>query len=293
MKVTGIGNIFQQKRNKKKESISFGTILEGFPTAVEIGISRNCNLRCSYCPNSSLKEKRPDIVMPMALFIKILKNLKAIGFKGFIHYHRFNEPSLVHVEDYIRETKKILPNAITELFTNGTLLDMERLKSLRKTPLDKIIVTQHQGVKKGFINRLDEIPDELLKNVVTKYGDEIDKVNRDGVLGHLEEPFSEPCYSIHTTLAIDSDGRVPLCTDDSQPRVILGDLKTETLEEIWNKPFSRDLREKLDKGDRKSIIICRDCDRTTENRILSADLSKNSALYRKELLLKTGSAHIK
>lgn len=293
MKINSFQNIFQQKRNKKRDFISFGTTLEGFPKTAEIGISRICNLKCPYCPNYFLKEKLPDTIMPMSLFEKILNNFKSIGFDGFIHFHRFNEPSKVNVEEYIRKTKEILPKAITELFTNGTLLNKERLESLQKTPLDKIIVTQQKGVKNGFIDRLKEIPDDLLGNVETKYWDELNLVNRAGVIERLKEPLSEPCYSIHTTFAVDSDGIVPICIDDYYRQVILGDLKQETIEEIWNKPSSRELIEKLDKGDRKDISVCKDCDRTLDNRASNADLSKNSALYRKHLLIKTGNAHIK
>lgn len=295
MKIIGLGNLFQQK-NKKNNKVSFGTTLDGFPGTIEAGISVRCNLRCSYCPNSLLEKTPPEVIMLMSLYEKMLKDLKAIDFDGTLHFHRFNEPLMQRVEDYIIKAKEFLPDIITELFTNGTLLTIDRLRSLRKTPLDRIIVTQQEGVTNGFIDRLDKIPEdvalELLGNVETKYWNELKFVNRAGVL-RLEEPLTVPCYSVHNTFAVDSDGRVPICIDDHGCKVVLGDLKTETIEKIWTKRSTRKLIKKLDKGDRKDIPVCKNCDRTVYNRANNADFSKNSALYRRRLLIETGSAHIK
>lgn len=292
MKVATLRNIFQQNRNKKENNIAFGTTIKGFPTTVEIGISKNCNLSCSYCPNHLLKKRTPDVVMSIDLFIKVLKDLKAIDYNGIICFHRFNEPLMVNVEQYIKMVKKYLPKAKTELFTNGTLLTKKRLKSLQRTLVDEMVVTQQEQTKIGFLDKLDKIPKYLLKNVKTKYGSELNLINRAGVFGELKELSKEPCYSIHTTFAIDSDGKVPLCIDDYFRKSVLGNVNTETIEEIWNKPASKEIRAKLDNGEKKDIVVCQNCDRIQEKRILSQDLSKNNALYRRLLLKKTGSAHL-
>lgn len=76
MKITALGGIFKQKRDEKNRS--FGTILKGFPSTVEAGISKNCNLKCPYCPNFTIVKKLPDVVMPMSLYEKMLKDLKAM-----------------------------------------------------------------------------------------------------------------------------------------------------------------------------------------------------------------------
>lgn len=280
-----------QKYNTKNNLVNFGTLLRGFPRNVEIGVSKNCNLKCSYCPNKFLKGNPPEQIMSMPLFIKILKDLKKMGYDGRFAFHRFNEPLLVEVEKYIRIAKEILPKITAELSTNGTLLDKSRLESLQKTPIDKIIVTQH--TKKGFIDRLDEIPDDLLKNVHVKYAEDLSLVNRGGVLGAIENPLGEPCYAIKSYLVVNSNGQVPLCIDDYYSTVILGDLNKESVEELWNNPFAQKLREELFNGNRKKFDVCKECDRTTSNRILSQDLNKNDAIYRKRLLLATGSAHLK
>lgn len=295
MRISAIGNFFQQKQNKKDNNVSFGTAIKGFPRIVEYGISERCNLRCPYCPKHLGSRGIPEnTVMSMALFVKGLKDLGAILYDGIINLHRFSEPLLLKdAEDYIIRTKELLPEAQIELITNGTVLTKKRLEALKKTPLDSIIVTQHFGVKNGFMERLKDIPYELLDNVDAKYGDELDLINRAGVLRQLYKPSESPCYSIHNTFAIDPDGKVPLCVDAYYRQIILGDINNETIEEIWNKPSTQELIKKLDAGKRKEIEVCKNCDRTPEKRALNAIAGNdNRAIYRKWLLEKYGDAHL-
>lgn len=304
MQIKRIEKFYQQNKKEKNTNPSFGTIFSDFPIAVEAGVNKVCNLvplhsgtgkkACFYCPNHFLNERGSDIVMPLALWEKMLKDLLAIDFNGYVHFQRYNEPTfLKNLEKYIKMTKDILPKVTTELFTNGTLLTKERLISLKETPLDKIIVTQQAPTKSGFMERLKDIPYDLLDNVDVRYWNDMKLVNRSGVFGELKEPLTEPCYSVHTNLAVESDGKVPLCIDDAYDEIILGDINHETIGEIWTKPSTRKLIEMLDNGNRKDISICKNCDRTIENRANSADFSKNSASYRKWLIENYGDAHLK
>lgn len=294
MRITNSQTI-KKKSYARDNFINFGTLLQGFPSRIEVGVSKNCNLRCNCCPNTFLKKNPTEQVMPMSLFKKILTDLKSIDYDGKFQFHRYNEPMLINVERYIETAKEYLPKITTELVTNGTQLNSFRLVNLQKTPIDKIIVTQHTS--KGFIDNLDKIPDDLLKNVDVRYEEELILVNRAGAIKSgatesLESPLKQPCYSINNAFIVNSNGQVPLCTDDYYSKVILGDLNKESVEKIWNSPFSQRIRQELDKGNRTFLTLCKKCDRTPHQRDLSTDLSKNNALYRKQLLLTTGSAHL-
>lgn len=280
-----------QKQYSRSHNINFGTLLKGFPSTIELGVSKNCNLRCGYCPNTFLKKQPLEQIMPISLFKKTLTDLKSIDYDGKFQFHRYNEPLLVNVERYIKTAKEYLPKITTELVTNGTQLSSSRLENLQKTPIDKIIITQH--TPKGFIDNLDKIPDDLLKNVDVRYGEELILTNRAGSIKSLENPITLPCYSIKNAFIVNSNGQVPLCSDDYYSKVILGDLNKESVEKIWNNPFAKKIRKELDKGNRKFLPLCKQCNRTPSQRDLNKDLSKNNALYRKNLLIETGSAHIK
>ncbi len=271
--------------------ISFGISRKSFLDVVEVGVSKTCNLSCPYCPNTFVKGEIQDHIMQIPLFKSIVANLRRINFQGRFTFHRYNEPLKVPVEDYIKIVKKDLPEASAELSTNGILLNAARLKSLNAAGVDKIIVTQH--TPKGFIDRLRLIPDELLEKVSVKYGSELQLINRGGALGKAEVGSNnKPCYYVKSSLVVNSDGIVPLCCDDYYSTVILGDLKHESIEEVWNKPLFVSLRQKLISGDRHSVEICKNCDRSRDTRPAIQDFNLNSALYRKQLLLSTGDAHL-
>lgn len=282
--------VTNQKTYSRSHYINFGTSAKSFLEVVEVGVSKNCNLKCGCCTNIFLKKKTSDQIMPIPLFEKILADLKSINFQGRFTFHRYNEPLLVNVEEYIKLAKKHLPNISAELYTNGSFLNAKRLESLQQTPVDKILVTQH--TKKGFIDRLNTIPDELLNRVDVKYEDELSLVNRAGELGEIEKTLNDPCYAVEKCFVINSDGKVPICVDDAHAKIVLGDVNKEGIEEIWNKPSVTRLREELTHGNRKLLKLCANCDRTKEKR-QAQDFSKNSALYRKQLLIETGSAYLK
>ena len=60
---------------------------------IEIEINHDCNRACAYCPNSSLKRKNQG-QMSERLFLRLLGQLKEIGYRGRISYHFYNEPLL-------------------------------------------------------------------------------------------------------------------------------------------------------------------------------------------------------
>jgi hypothetical protein len=48
-----------------------------------------------------------------------------------------------------------------------------------------------------------------------------------------------PCYRLWLTFTVLWDGRVSLCCADFDGRNVLGDLRTSTIQEIWNSPLYR------------------------------------------------------
>lgn len=282
------------KLSNRNKYLNFGNTQKSFLEIVEVGISKNCNLRCGYCPNKFLKRNPTDEIMPNSLFKKILKNLQKINFEGILTFHRYNEPLLAKnplVEDYIKIARKYLPKASAELSTNGSLLNVSRLKDLKTAGINKIIVTQH--TPKGFLDKLDKIPDDLLENVYVRYGEELTLLNRAGIVNNIENTINQPCYYVNESIAINSNGIVSLCADDYYSKFKLGDLNKESIETIWYKPSVVKIREELNKGNRNFFISCQKCDRVAEKRQKGKDFSSYEALYRKKLLLDTGSAHLK
>ena len=67
-----------------------------------------------------------------------------------------------------------------------------------------------------------------------------------------------PCYRPWLTFTVLWDGRVSLCCADFDGRVVLGDLRTSSIEAIWNaEPYRAARRQHLESG---GPDICRSCD---------------------------------
>ena len=71
---------------------------------------------------------------------------------------------------------------------------------------------------------------------------------------------SLPCCRLWTFLIVGSNGKPLLCCNDVEQPYDLGDLRTQTMQEVWQgKPF-KDLREKHIHKDQKSMHLCSTCD---------------------------------
>ena len=67
-----------------------------------------------------------------------------------------------------------------------------------------------------------------------------------------------PCYRLWLTFTVLWDGRVSMCCADFDGRHIFGDLRTQTIAEVWNSPLYRAARRQhLESG---GPAICRSCD---------------------------------
>jgi len=67
-----------------------------------------------------------------------------------------------------------------------------------------------------------------------------------------------PCYRLWLTFTVLWDGRVSMCCADFDGRHVFGDLKSQTIAEVWNSPLYRAARRQhLESGGPE---ICRSCD---------------------------------
>jgi radical SAM protein with 4Fe4S-binding SPASM domain len=69
-----------------------------------------------------------------------------------------------------------------------------------------------------------------------------------------------PCTFLWYSVNILSDGRIVPCCLDVRGQCTLGNLRNETLSDVWNNQKYQDLRTKIAKGRYAEIGLCRDCD---------------------------------
>lgn len=232
-----------------------------------------CNSRCAFCPLTDLT--RTKGMMTDEMFYKIIQEGKAMGVKRFIPFlngEPFANPKIFEWLDYMEKER-----VKTVLFTNAELLDEEKIDRLvqyknieyincsvnaaTKETYDKIMRRpDFDTVEKNVKYLIEKSPfkikvgmtlveDNLKERLAfkrkwrskTKFGD---FVNWAGARHDLLEKTGEkiPCGYILSKMYILWDGRVCLCCFDYDGKVILGDLKKQSLREIWDN--SEEIREK-------------------------------------------------
>ncbi len=235
---------------------------------VEIETINRCNGSCDFCPVSKKKDIRKFHIMEKELFEDIIRQLAKIDYSGRLALFSNNEPFLDKaIIDRHRYAREKLPNARMHLFTNGTLLTIDKFVEIIGYLDELVIDNYHQELKLikpcEEIRLYCEIHPELKKKVTIVLRDphEIlttrggDAPNRKKMVSYGQDR----CVLPFKQLIIRPDGKVSLCCNDPYGKNTLGDLTKESLVEVWNNSRFKMVRECLYMG-RKNWKHCEFCD---------------------------------
>jgi sulfatase maturation enzyme AslB (radical SAM superfamily) len=264
------------------------------PDIVQIESTNLCNAKCVFCPRDEMDRRQG--VMTMELFKKVADECAALGITH-VRMHNYGEPfldkKLVEKVRYAKE-KGI---AEVGMISNGSLITEPIARGMIEAGLDAINISVDAGGKETFERtRVHLKYDTVIDNIRTlvrlrkemgrkrpklilsfvrqdnsadedafirEWGQIADKIhvtelhNWAGTL-NKESDVNYPCYRLWLTFTVLWDGRVSLCCADFDGHHILGDLKTQTIADVWNSPAYRAARrEHLESG---GPDICRSCD---------------------------------
>ncbi len=76
---------------------------------------------------------------------------------------------------------------------------------------------------------------------------------------YSKELRSNPCIAPWSTFHVTTSGRVPLCGQDMDAEMNMGDCNLNTIEEIWNSRSFTEVRRKHATGMRNEISFCQGC----------------------------------
>lgn len=140
-------------------------------SSVEIETINRCNGECSFCPVNRHSDPRPFKRMSEELFHRIIDELAGLDYSGSISLHSNNEPFIDNrIVDFMKYAKENLPKAHLFVYTNGTLLTLDRFIESMKW-LDSIYIDNYSDSGEWIENvikiraYLDEHPE--LKRRVT------------------------------------------------------------------------------------------------------------------------------
>lgn len=236
--------------------------------SIEIETINRCNGRCSFCPVNCMVDPREKKIMSWELFEHIVCQLEEIHYSGRFTTYSNNEPLLDdRIVDFNRYARKHLPDAKMHMFTNGTLMTMDKFIVLTDILDELIIDNYHQELK--LIKPCEQIKEycishpELKKKVTIslRKPQEI-LTSRGGTAPNRKELIEygkDRCTLPFKQMIIRPDGKVSLCCNDALGRFTLGDAGKERLLDIWYGSKFQTVRKCLYKG-RENWGNCKQCD---------------------------------
>lgn len=225
--------------------------------SISIETSTYCNRKCEYCPNALYET--PEYYMDKDLFRKAINDLKRIRFRGSIGYNHYNEPLLdPRIVTLIRQAVTELPFAYHLLFTNGDYLTMEMARQLVDAGISQIHVTNHSRDPQPLRKKLQPVLDAFPSTITYKENmfDSASLTNRGGEMEYIQTRH-EKCPN-GRQFVLTWTGEVILCCEDYHRKYVLGNIKDQSIKEIWNSRKNRTLRRQLRKKDFR-LPICKAC----------------------------------
>tara|TARA_B100000780_G_scaffold276472_1_gene245093 strand:+ start:1853 stop:2752 length:900 start_codon:yes stop_codon:yes gene_type:complete len=274
---------FDKNINRKSEiiqqSLQFfkGTKIP-LPSLVEISDSGTCNRSCVFCPRSDpqwIKKFENKEFIKKELHDKICKELSQYDYSGIVVYSGFNEPLINKAcFENIARTRKYLPNAKIELITNGDVLNLMKLKKLFISGLSTILISVYDGPedmvkfqklceeakldKRQFVIRNRYLPPEEDYGItMSNRGGQMENATHS--ISSLKKSIKQPCYYPSYNLFIDYNGDVLMCSHDWGKKNILGNLNTNTIQDIWMSENAKKSRLNLANAER-GFSPCNVCD---------------------------------
>ena len=265
-----------------------------WPDIVQIESTNLCNAKCVFCPRDEMHRRQG--VMDFDLYRKVVDECAALGITH-VREHNYGEPFLdKQLVEKVRYAKSKGIKEVG-MISNGSLITEDIARGMIDAGLDAINISVDAAGKEVFEStRIHLNYDTVINNIRTlvrlrnesgrthpklilsfvrqnnsadeqafiaewsKVADKIHITDLHNWAGTLNEKTNVqfPCYRLWLTFTVLWDGRVSMCCADFDGRHIFGDLRTQTIADVWNSAMYRAARrEHLESG---GPGICRTCD---------------------------------
>lgn len=269
-----------------------------YPLLVDIELSSLCNLHCPMCYTitEEFKSKVRTQLMEEEVFKKIIDEIAGkvpavrLSLRGeptlhprFVEFIRYcNEKGIRDIsfltngsrltEDFFKKIMEAGASWITvsvdgmgEMYESirmplkfqETLDKIKKIYEIKKKNNSELPVIKIQSIwpairknPEQFYNTFAPYTDLIAFNPLIDYLDKDEDIV-------YEENFS--CPQLYQRLVIGSDGRVLLCSNDEDGLQILGDIREQSVYEIWHGQKLEDIRTLHQNGRFQEIDVCRKC----------------------------------
>jgi radical SAM protein with 4Fe4S-binding SPASM domain len=242
---------------------------------IELNITELCNRKCIFCPRIDPKiYPNRNLNMEIGLVQRLSSEVKRLGIWPRFSFSGFGEPVLNKaLPDFINHIRSELPDHTIEINTNGDRLTVDKVRSLFAAGLTYLYINLYDGPEQaeGFHQLMidsgvDKSRYQLRPHWVGAEGDYgLTLNNRSGTVNSptinllpLKQKLERRCHYPFYKLLLDWNGDVLFCSNDWGRQIVVGNLMSLSLDEIWLSPILRDIRMRLLHGDR-SQSPCNTC----------------------------------
>ena len=236
-------------------------------SSIEIEVINRCNGECPFCPVNKYSDPRKLMKMDETLFHKIMDELGELNYSGRLALHSNNEPFLdSRIIEFARYAREKVPNAYIYMFTNGTLVTLNKFNEIIPY-LDKMIIDNYDDELKLHENakaihelcRKNSRLDKKVEIHVRKIHEVLSTRGGQSPNNQKKKTLAMSCILPYKQMVVRPDGKTSLCCNDPYGKNTLADLNKMTLEEAWYSERYQSARKALRKG-RTRVNLCRYCD---------------------------------
>lgn len=238
-------------------------------TYIEIETLNRCNGKCSFCPINATAPQRQYAKMDEQVFKKIIDELSEMGFDRKVALFSNNEPFLdERIIDFAKYARNKLPKAYLFLYSNGTVLTMEKFTGI--LPYINELVIDNYNDEMEWIPNVQKIWDycqkhpELRGKVIFYKRLENQVLLSRGGQAPNRSAFSHnrfwKCGRPFNQVIIRPDGKLSLCCSDPMGVYTMGDVSKNTLKEIWFSDKYQRIRSQIQKNGGAGMKLCKNCD---------------------------------
>lgn len=264
------------------------------PRFIQIETNLACNAKCPFCPYSHMD--RGPKMMEDWVWRKIVDETRGLGvtYRPFLINEPISERRLPEIISYVKRDA----TAKVEINTNGGLLTEARARAILDAGIDLVRFSidgfsqatySQSRVGVNFTKVVENANRFFELRNAGGYGTTIEvrcidmPSNRHEQKAYVEywtpradrvlivplyqwpwsgqtAPVRKPCLKILDEIFFYTSGEAPLCCWDEAGRGIVGDVKTESVLEIWNGAEMQAMRTLLNRGRRDLIALCSRCD---------------------------------
>lgn len=301
------------------------------PFTLKVELTEGCNLRCTFCAMNAIRAPKDMAFkfMTPELAARIAAGVAAAEWNPRIEFTMRGEPSLnPHKETIIAAFRKTLPNVQLMMTSNGGGVVKDAVKALTRlfdAGLNIFVLDEYEEVQLAtkIMRQLDAAalpfsivrhPEDQessphrrwppgtkvlvrMKDIKTASGGTHSRLNNHAGLGAPPEHVDKRCAKPFREMVVWHDGSVRLCCNDWEGRYLCGNVKTQTLSEIWQGSELMAARRVLLTGNR-DFAPCQWCNDTSYRTGLLPDkmgkqtLPKPTAATRKTIAAATTGTRV-